>query len=94
MRSSRDLLDAIEQGIGGEYYTSAVKGKRWVGPLVTQRLGVNEARAKALVKDWLCRGVLKRGKYNSPERDRHECERLVVLEAGRENLLTQIGGVA
>ena len=82
-----DILDQIDIGMGGEYYTSDPKSKtRWVGALMMERLGLDDQQAKSLIKEWIKAGILAKDKYISQERHGQDTQRLVVRPKGRDEL--------
>jgi hypothetical protein len=84
------LLDKIDAGCDGEYYSSSRKSSRWVCDPIMADLGLSEDAAIRLVKDWLgcAKGVpvLTKGKYLSKERAYQEAQRLCVNPSGKAAL--------
>lgn len=80
----RQALAVIDRGIddengqpSGVLFTDkansaeGTKARRWVGNPLMDILGVDEARAKIIIKDWLSNGVLVRTEYYDPQRRRN-----------------------
>jgi hypothetical protein len=81
-----EVLDMIAVGDNGEYYSSDPKATRWIGHLIMRKLEMNCQQAKSLVKEWLQKDVLEKGKYTSKERNNQDAQRLMVKAKGREEL--------
>lgn len=76
----KGVLDYIEAGLldedgvaTGRRFTFNTKGNtkqsgRWVGTVIMDQLGMNEAQAKALMKSWQANGVLVEMDYHDPIR--------------------------
>lgn len=68
------VLDQIHAGMpSGERYTASTRGGskasgRWVGCLLFDLLGMNEATAKKVIATWLKNGVLLEDEYQCPVR--------------------------
>ena len=80
----RQVLAIIDRGIddengqpSGVLYTDkansaeGTKARRWVGNPLMGVLGVDEARAKIIIKDWIANGVLVRTEFYDPQRRRN-----------------------
>ena len=80
----RQALAVIDRGIddengqpSGVLFTDkansaeGTKARRWVGNPLMDILGVDEARAKIIIKDWTANGVLVRTEYYDPQRRRN-----------------------
>jgi hypothetical protein len=72
-------LAAIDRGIDGPdgkptgiLYTErtnsaeGTSSERWAGHVLIDHLGVDQARAKIILKDWLANGVLVRTEFTDP----------------------------
>jgi hypothetical protein len=81
-----DVLDAIDAGVDGEYYTSVSGAGRWAGELIKQHLGKTDAEAKSLLTEWLSGGVLRKGKYKSNERHHQSAQKLEVVVKGKDEM--------
>jgi hypothetical protein len=74
-----EVLDAVEAGLpgGGKYAPSrrGARNGRWVGNVVIEKLGVDEAQAQRMVAQWLRSGLL----FESRERDADSRKDVVVV---------------
>src|SRR5262249_7146912 len=70
-----DCLDVIKQGPRdkdgkhtNEKFGPGVQGARWVGKVMIDVLGINETRAKKIIKLWLESGLLVECTYEDTKR--------------------------
>jgi hypothetical protein len=81
------VLDKLDTGPGdGEFYSSTKSSSRWAVPLLMKSLGLNQANASVLLKEWIATGVLVKGSYTSKERGNQAAQQLMASKTGRIDL--------
>jgi hypothetical protein len=78
------VLDEIDAGVDGEYYSKTPQATMYVGKLLITHFGWDDKKTSAQVKEWLETGLLVVDSYKSPA-DYRKHNRVVSTPAGRTN---------
>lgn len=94
-RLLRTIADGLRREDGhpsGALYTASVKSEeRWVGNPIMSGLGIDEERAKKLVKTWIADGTLIQVNYHDPSQRRNRTG-LKLGQKGQDLLHRSTGG--